>query len=232
MSSGWAALFSFFLSFAWGPISWAENPINLIEADYVCHLESGKNLVAFRLAAQKRAPRLWLGMKNNRRGLEVDVQSFTFKSCSGCYQMQGRYSFTGGINLSYVETQAKISDAPEWPAGEWPPPAPTSPVDQNQGPIQVPPPGGDSYFLPQNIDCDLPPGAELPPECGGDKPPGQGGGEQPQEPTEPEPPPATPIGPPLHIRYYESSDDGRRILFQGLGTCEGQALGKSQSRQH
>lgn len=70
---------------------------------------------------------------------------------------------------------------------------------------------------PKTVDCDLPPGMELPPECGGEYP-----GESPVDPNPPTDPvePVKPAGPQLQVRYYETSADASRIIFQGTGICK------------
>lgn len=211
-----------------------ESPITRMKADYICQVTKGQEQVAFTLAAPQKPPRAWLGMTGNEMGLEMRVTSFTFKSCPGCYALTGAYTFTGGTNLSFLET---VEDAPgaQFAKGAWPPKAPPAISNPDEGPIELPTPPltptsassgaepkpASSGAEPKSVDCDLPPGMELPPECGGDTPV--------EPPTDPVPPldpitPVVPAGPQLQFRYYETSADGSRILFQGTGMCKGQAL--------
>jgi hypothetical protein len=211
-----------------------ESPITRIKADYVCQLQTGNEQVAFTLAAPKNPPRAWLGMTDNDMGLELTVSTFTFKACAGCYHLTGQYSFTGGLNLAHLETVEDVPGA-QFQNGEWPPRRPVAPLQPEEGPIELPPapPESESFFIPdrqarlietadpqgelKTADCDLPPGMELPPECGGEDP-----GESPVEPNPPTDPvkPVQPAGPQLQVRYYETSADASRIIFQGTGICK------------
>lgn len=200
-----------------------ESPITRIRADYLCSLGAGDEVVAFTLAAPGAPARVWLGMADNDMGLEPEVRAFTYGACAGCFALQARYSFSGGLNLLQLET---VAEDLSFPAGEWPPRPPAAELNPDQeGPVELPPPPGEIPWRPfaqaLEVDCDLPPGMELPPECreDDDRPPGSD--PLPEEPTPtptPEEPPA-PLGPPLKIRYFETSPDGERLLFQSTGAC-------------
>lgn len=206
-----------------------ETPITRIKADYLCPLGEGNEVVGFTMASPGSPAKVWLGMADNDMGLQPELLAFTYQACPGCFKLSAQYSFSGGANILHFETVAQGSD---FPAGAWPPEPPAAVVNPGQDePIELPDDPSDNLFRPSqilNVDCDVPPGMELPPGCGDnpddDRPPGSD--PLPEEPTPTPTPtptpeePAVPVGPPLRIRYYETSIDGARIFFQSTGTCQ------------
>lgn len=203
-----------------------ESPITRIEAEFMCALGDGNERVAFSRAAPGQNPRVWLGLADSDYGLEAEVTSFTYRACEGCFAISGRYRFSGGLNLLHFETVADEPSA-QFPPGEWPPRRPDATINPDEDePIELPPPPQGLNRRPrsflQDVDCDLPPGMELPPECQDDRPPGS----DPLPPEDPTPTPTptpddpvVPAGPPLKIRYYETDASGDRTLYQGTGLC-------------
>ncbi|MBX3019551.1 MAG: hypothetical protein KF767_16810 [Bdellovibrionaceae bacterium] len=239
----WVLVFALSASLSSAAQAPTETPITRIKADYLCALgERGEEVVGFTLAGPGAPARVWLGMADNDMGLEPEVSSFTYAACAGCFTVSARYSFSGGLNLLHFET---VDENANFIAGPWPPRPPEAVVNPDQEePIELPEEPGENLWrpfwivAPNAVDCDLPPGMELPPECrqddpcdvppgmepppecrgDDDRPPGSDPWPEPTPTPTPEEP-VTPVGPPLRVRYYETSADGARILFQSQGLC-------------
>lgn len=263
--------FIFFIAVSW--VAWAaESPITRIKADYLCHFisdavgdrgdSSGTERVGFSFPSREAMARAWLGIEGEDLGLEVQIESFSFKSCVGCFEAEGFYRFSGASNRVHLQTVEWINGENNWPAGVWPPPPPVGPDEPDIEPIVVPTPPdegdplshGLSFFerlarsavVSQSQDCDVPPGMEPPPGCDGAPPPAcdpndpnlpPGSCDPGTDPDDPDTPvdPVVPAGPPLRVRYYETNSDGSRVIFKAEGLCEALPSVKNQravAKQH
>lgn len=199
-----------------GPANaFAESPITRMDPDYVCTLSSGPNQVAFRFPSPKAPSKFWITNQGSAVGLETQVSKFAFNSCVGCYEIEGKYTFVGSTNLVFFETTEYSVEVP---------------ADPVVASVKT---GATKFFS----DDELPPGSEEGPPGSGDSapgsddgPPGSGndgppGSEDPADPGSPVQPgePTEPRGSILKVNYYETTEDGRRKIYEGEGLCMPQA---------